>query len=330
VTDKTKGVVDGDHFSLPVRQEIPGGSRLCGKAGIMRPLPSQNRGSKRKRGRRRRDRAHACVILALDQPDRAKSTGVPLRDNSIMCFSGFVMQSFESWFLVTAGHILANIDTVVRSGQEGILQSRVIDFFGPKATHRTLVPMQYADTDKYYEYDKASGTDFGFIHLRPLICANLIQNHVIPVDRRMWANECTPDFEGYFMIGLPTELMKHQTKARKPGDEASIDLRVAMIPVHKLDDVPADLSSHSEPLFAGIIPPEESGVVDIDGMSGGPVIGVRKLPDGSAIYAVVAVQSAWYRSRRIILAYPFPPLARRMELEIRKLRPDLAGTDTSE
>jgi hypothetical protein len=256
--------------------------------------------------------------------------GIPQRESSIMCFSGFVMETHERWFLVTAGHILADIDTAVRSGLQGIFQTRVIDFFGPNATHQTLVPIQYNDTYKYYEYDKATGTDFGFIYLRPLICANLRQNNVVPVDSRMWANESTPDFESYFMIGLPTELMKQLTKARKPGGEASIDMRVVMIPVQKLDDVPADLRSHSEPLFAESIPSEESGVVDIDGMSGGPIIGVRQLPDGSAIYAVVAVQSAWYRSRRIILAYPFPPLARRIEMELRNLSQGLAETDTPE
>ena len=247
---------------------------------------------------------------------RAKGVDPADRENSIVCVSGFVMDVEDHWFLVTAGHILSDVQKVLSSGQEGVLQARLLDFFGLAAPHSTLVPIEYKDTPKYYEWDEAKGIDFGFIHLRPLIRENLLKNNIVPIDRRMWVQD-PAEFECYFMIGLPTELIRQLTRNRKPGSEARMDLRVAMIPVQKLDAIPAELQTHSEPLFVGKIPPEESGVSDIAGMSGGPIIGVRRRTDGSAIYAVVAVQSSWYRTSRVILAYPFPSLARRMELELR-------------
>jgi hypothetical protein len=201
--------------------------------------------------------------------------------NDIVCCSGFVMETGGHWFLVTAGHILESIDKLVRAGNVGILQTHVIDHFGPNAPHQTLIPIDYADTPKYCENDQAAGTDFAFIHLRDLIQANLRQNNVVPVDRTMWANEVAPAFDLYFTLGLPTELFKHLISDRKPGREARIDFRVAMIPVQKLDDLPADLPKHSEPLFVGRIPPEQCGIVDIDGMSGGHAMDLVHHANGS-------------------------------------------------
>ena len=40
------------------------------------------------------------------------------------------------------------------------------------------------------------------------------------------------------------------------------------------------------------------GVDDIAGMSGGPVLGFKRMPDGSLRSWVVGVQSGWVRSRR--------------------------------
>jgi hypothetical protein len=249
------------------------------------------------------------------------------RKNDIVCASGFVMEAKGHWFLVTAGHVLEGIEKIVEAGEEGILQSHLIDFFGPETTHRTLVPIQYRDIPKYYEYDDARGTDFGILHLRELFRLNLRKNGIVPVDRRMWASDATSDCDCYFMIGLPTELMKRPSIDRIPGTGASLDLRVALIPVYKSNDDSSGLRSRHKPMFVGTIPPEHAGVVDIKGMSGGPIMGVRRLPDGSGIYAVVAIQSAWLPSTRTIYAQPFPPLARQIELAIEnKLLNDIDAT----
>jgi hypothetical protein len=261
---------------------------------------------------------------------RAPGTGPLDRVNSVMCFSGFVMEVDHFWFLVTSGHILADIETQLRAGQEGILQSHLIDIFGPSPTHRTLIPINYQETFKHHEYDRATGTDFAFIYLRPLIRANLAANQIVPVDRRMWADVDDTEFERFFMVGLPTELIRYLTPNRRPGDGASIDLRMAMLPVEKMDALPDHLDPCNEPMFIGRVPSAESGVDNIDGMSGSPVIGVRRHPDGSAVYAVVAIQSSWYPNSRFVLAYPFPALARRMELELRTLAARFAETGSND
>ena len=41
---------------------------------------------------------------------------------------------------------------------------------------------------------------------------------------------------------------------------------------------------------------------DIQGMSGGPIIGVNRSGDGSGQYWVIAVQSGWYPRERVVCA----------------------------
>jgi hypothetical protein len=53
-------------------------------------------------------------------------------------------------------------------------------------------------------------------------------------------------------------------------------------------------------------------VKDVDGMSGGPIVMLWKANEAWK-YSVIGIQSAWYRSARIIAACPFSSFTEALE-----------------
>jgi len=88
--------------------------------------------------------------------------------------------------------------------------------------------------------------------------------------------------------------------------------------IDKLAEIPEALSDSEEPQFFGRVRASESVLRSVDGMSGGHILGFRRNGESGA-YWVVAIQSGWLPQRRIVIAYPFPPLARRIEAELMRL-----------
>jgi len=65
-----------------------------------------------------------------------------------------------------------------------------------------------------------------------------------------------------------------------------------------------------------------TSVLDIDGMSGGPVYGVKKV-NGDLKYWVIGIQSGWYRTQRVAC---FCLLAGFL-LELKRILIDTNGSD---
>ncbi len=234
------------------------------------------------------------------------------------CFSGFIMEVAGYWFLVTAGHILRDIEVMLSGGKRTVAQSELIDYLGAGAKHFQPIPFPFVDTPHYYELNESSGADYGVIYLRPLIRDNLVANGVVRVEERNWRNQENVDFEHFFMLGLPTENMVKELSDTSGHVTTSIRIQPSMLPVERLESVPESLANLDGPQFIGKLLVPESSLQSIDGMSGGPIIGLRRNQDGSALYWIVAVQSGWLSQRRIVHACPFPPFACKLEDELRK------------
>src|SRR5208337_1625624 len=243
------------------------------------------------------------------------------------CFSGFIMEVADHWFLVTAGHILRDIEAMLSQGKRAIEQSMLIDFLGTGAKHFQPVPFPLVDAPRYYELDESSGTDYGVIYLRPLIRDNLIANGVLPVEERNWRNQENVEFEHFFILGLPTENMVKKVGDASGHDGTSIQIQPSMLLVERIEGVPEPLANLKGPQFFGKLLVPESSLHSIDGMSGGPIIGLRRKHDGSGLSWIVAVQSGWLSQSRIVHACPFPPFARRLEEELRRFAQTIAESE---
>jgi hypothetical protein len=111
-------------------------------------------------------------------------------------------------------------------------------------------------------------------------------------------------FEHYKMLGVPTHLCQFSIS---PGGEFSGGIQTVMIALERIDP-----SSIPNPLpdgwFVGRLYPEVK-IDDIAGMSGGPIYGFRKNDDGQWVYHVVALQSRWRKTSRVIFGCPVPLFA---------------------
>ena len=80
-----------------------------------------------------------------------------------------------------------------------------------------------------------------------------------------------------------------------------------LIQVEKLNEKPACYQEHTDPMFYGVVDPN-SPVKNIKGMSGGPILGLKRNDNGSGHYWFIAIQSGWYPSGRVVCASPLKAL----------------------
>lgn len=249
--------------------------------------------------------------LAVAPPDGSIGT------RTFRIYSGFVIEVRGLWFFVTAGHILHDLEERLARQEERLVCSRLVDFLGSGARNFDPVPFPLLDARRYHTYEPHQGVDFALIHLSDLYRLNLASNGIQPIDNRNWVAE-EPLFDLHFIVGLPKELQSRRIGNPRLGQQSFLSIRPTMILVDRLGDAPDPYRSASfeGPQFFGRVQPSEEILESIDGMSGGPIIGVKRNEDGSGTYGVVAIQSSWVETTRVVHGHPFHPLGRMIESEL--------------
>lgn len=229
-----------------------------------------------------------------DRATANEGLGTPFR------VSGFVVSVSGEWFLVTAGHILEDVDKSLQAGQ--ILEEWTLDDGArPDAKHPELIPFAFAGSAKHYFYNPEVG-DYGCIHLSHMYCELLKKNGIVAFDERAW--RISGEFERYWLLGIPTQLVEVEVVDGKMQEQ---NWHV-IIGVDRISSPPEGVKQGA--FFYGLL---SDGLVDergrtltnIDGLSGAPILGWRRGGDGRFRYWIVAVQSSWYPSKRLVVASPF-------------------------
>lgn len=221
--------------------------------------------------------------------------------------SAFILESRDVWCLVTAGHVIDEIEAERKQGIEQV-NFRLWDGWGHDARFRDYIPFDYNEAPKIRMYQ--DGLDYGLIPLRALHVSALQANGVVPIGASHYAADWPIEFAGYAMIGTPgtTVSLEH-----RGGRSTQFNHSVSVIPLEKVLNPPAELIQAAPRFYGKILVPEDSDDwqaigKDISGMSGGPVIGVRRGQEGLK-YWVVGVQSGWLESSRIVAACYFQAFA---------------------
>lgn len=237
-------------------------------------------------------------------------------------YTGFLLYVNGYTLWVTAGHCIEEIDNDIigRPDRYRNVRFRFVDFLHHEVSSTEPVPfdlvaMRYKP---YLVHRDAGGVergwDFGGLLLRPHYVMNLRANNVVPVGETNWIN--VPDeFDFHFMLGVADENVTQ--------DEGGNWLVApSMIPVAKLDGKPARYAEHTDPMFYGTVG-YETVVGSIRGMSGGPILGMKRMPDGSLRYWIIAVQSGWYPADRLSCATPLRELYLLVSRAIDEARTDV-------
>jgi hypothetical protein len=234
--------------------------------------------------------------------------------------SGFLLELAGQWFWVTAGHCLQeDLEEPLAKGQIRLAAGNFMDYFGDEATNNVSVPYLYEAGCAMYLEEPALGLDFGLIPIDGLMRQTFLANKNVPICRENWIHQHRLEFEGYYLLGIPrTKVFKKPTSY---GVE--INMQPQMIAVRAIDPGTVEGASSTE-WFAGQND-EDAEIETVEGMSGGPIYGLRRHEKGRLLYHAVAVQSRWIRSKRIIFGCPLPNFA---EQVLRLLIQSRSGLDS--
>lgn len=239
-------------------------------------------------------------LVSLSGTYRTTTTKGMSTEEHDFTFSGFVMEINGIWNFITAGHILREFDNHVQQNKIHITRCQLLDDFGPEITSETPVPFDYINSPKLFLDKDEAGLDFGLIALSPIYRQLLQTNGVIPVVEENWTHQHRIQFDRYFLVGLPSLFLATE----KSKESITRRMSVTIIPATKIE-TPQD---HQKlfPRITGKIA-DDYPLDELDGMSGGPILGFTD--DKKNMYWVVAVQSSWLRSQRIIFGCPIPVIA---------------------
>jgi len=225
--------------------------------------------------------------------------------------SAFVISVSGEWFLATAGHILQALADARKAGQH--LSDFAINDKWCMNRHGLPIPIgdDYIFDNALHVYDEGNGIDCGCIYLRPHYRALLEANGIEPVTEQAWEKGLPRKCKFYVMFGVPKQL----TGVHVAGRQADRISNIVWMNIRIIDE--ADVPDHMRkpfPRFYGRLDAtlkcEGTGEIvdDIDGMSGGPIIGLSRTQTGQFCYWVVAIQSGWDRTTRVIAGFPLRAL----------------------
>ncbi|RYZ82363.1 MAG: hypothetical protein EOP06_21825 [Proteobacteria bacterium] len=228
---------------------------------------------------------------------------------SYFAASGFVLSIYGHWFLITAGHVLADIEDAKNRGYTftnwqlddtfALKRKRPVYVDGPGAPE--TIPFDFEGQPKISYFNRDEGTDFAFIYLGSYYERCLKANDVIAFEEEHW----TLDIEGAShrmeLVGIPAD----QTRDLKRG--GLVQKTLVTLKLHRIED-DSLLDNRYPHLLQGHIPEIPTDVLPtlerIHGMSGGPIIGFWEQPDGSEKIRILAIQSQWNKHTQTIIGSP--------------------------
>jgi hypothetical protein len=223
------------------------------------------------------------------------------KEPSFAAYAGTLIKIQESIFLLTAGHILRQLESALRSDKIGITGAVLADTFGLNRICDQPIPFDLKNARMFYIDDNEQGLDFGVIYLEPYYVRLLAANGVFALSEKNWIHQHSVDFDAYVMLGLPEEFTSERVTASGDGVVSP-----TMFRVHRLASPPEDRPPTQYPQFVGQID-QELPIKSVKGMSGGPIFGFRLEPQ--TVYWIVALQSSWNPTTRIVYGCSLPILA---------------------
>jgi hypothetical protein len=237
-----------------------------------------------------------CLGIRLESIDE---TGKATGDHEILSISCLVISVNNQCLLVTAGHILRDLDERLKSGRVRLVHAFVVYHIGHHETDGRLMPFDYRIAKKHVVCQRHPGLDFGAILLPYYDVLDLMKNNIIPIEMESWRPRSLAAFESFRLLGLPTELARRFSDPSVPSTTLSRQLVITYVTVDAITDeahkkFPFMILVRQQvqptiPVFVGQITADID--FGIDGMSGGPIFGLITHPEGRTLYSVVAIQS---------------------------------------
>ncbi len=224
-------------------------------------------------------------------------------------FSAFVIEIVGEWFLLTAGHVLTEIERARAAGKR-LDVWRLGDQTGNRRFGSGSVPFDYNAEDWLVIDNRDTGLDYAALPLRPIYRAALVRAGIEPIREHVWDNPWTDDFERRALIGIPAESVHYDGNTQ-------IRLKITLAPMSPTTP-PAFTEEKADNQFYSKLDDDPLGVIQsIEGMSGGPIFSCKR--EGDVLrYRLLGIQSSWYKSDRITAGCPVATFAKAVEEALRQ------------
>jgi hypothetical protein len=240
----------------------------------------------------------------------------PPRAWSSSCFFVVVNQHL---LMCTAAHVIDEILEVMKSGV--VLDHWHINDVFTKPSGALVYPFDVMERERLYLREDTLGLDYCLIYVDWLTTENVQHSGVRAITAERTADAAEAD--KLVLTGFASDYTK------KNG--ASISQRHYVLGVTEIERPQNWNPDQNQRSIFGLLDTAESeelNVLDIGGMSGGPIFGLIKQEDGSSLIRLVAIQSGWSQERRIITACPIGPFLAAVERLIAESNADDAAAET--
>jgi len=218
----------------------------------------------------------------------------PPRMGSSSCF--FLVINGH-WVLCTAAHVMDDIDTLQKRGVR-LTDWHVNDVF-TKTERDYVYPFDLTTRERFYIRDDALGLDYCLIYVESIAAASMGSSGLAAMGRNM-IGDSTEAYK-WVVTGFPSQFTSHAGHHFHQRHYT-----IGVTPMDRPADWEPEKNMHS--LFGQLDAPDEDfEAIDIGGMSGGPIFGLFRQPNGTSYVKLVAVQSGWSERSRIITACPIAP-----------------------
>ena len=224
-------------------------------------------------------------------------------------YSGILLEYKGSLLWLTAGHVIDNIDSVLKHPSFKVSTMRWLDDYDtPEAGS---IPINYSNLDM--RSWTTQNIDFGVINIALLERQCLKANkETIAINSEIWRNLNQASPEGYYIVGYPRAWNNYSEK-RLEGNKIlkSIWTNIACIPLLPIappSNTNDDPFWNSDGAFYGQLinypDMEDFQIETISGMSGGPIFTIERTPNSQFAYRLAGLQSAWKPESKIIRGTP--------------------------
>jgi hypothetical protein len=215
--------------------------------------------------------------------------------------------------MCTAAHVIDEIRIVMDSGVR-LSHWHINDLF-TKSSEDVVYPFNVMGQDHFRLRDDQLGLDYCLIYIDWLTAENMRQSGVRAITREQTGDASEAD--KLVLTGFASDF------THKNG--SSISQRHYVLGVTQIERPNNWLPEENQASLFGRLDTAEShdlNTVHIGGMSGGPIFGLYKQTNGNSKIRLVAVQTGWSETTRVITACPIDPFLTAMERLINEVDAD--------
>jgi len=224
--------------------------------------------------------------------------------------SGFLLLYQKRCMWITAGHVLESIDELFQNRKYDIRRTEWIDNNEINLPSEcNAIPFDYLQTRKFCINNDTM--DLGVIRLEGNYLELIVRNHSNRwLNEEAWRDNTLSNSEGFFLVGYPTETMVCENVSKSDGDYSTSNITCISNPVERIARKESDENEfwNYPGWFYGkalpITKDDGTELNNIEGMSGGPILGIERTPDEKVIYKLFGIQSSWLQKSKILRATP--------------------------